>query len=349
MKKVNDYFSNENYSLEKKQLFENFYHFACHTSELENNNDYIKLEIYDNELIIYNDHGNIICFDNICPHRGAPLICGEDNQGCKKLICPYHGWSYSKGKLTIPNKNQFNDEDISNRDLFRYQIEKVGNFIFFSKTPIMNIKEQLGDFYSILEKISISIDKKIDLNKNTFLANWKIALENALENYHVPYVHPNTLAPLGLNNGIVEFESLNSLWISEINNEKAFKKLQKLKTFFRNDIFYKENYFSMYLFPFSMISSTFGYSYAFQSFFPNTSNETSFYSRTYSVHSELNTEAFYNSVKNVNRQIFDEDISVCNLLQTSLRNRTPNFVYNQMEKRILSFQKNYETFMEKNL
>ena len=349
MKKVNDYFSIKNYNLEKKELFEKFYHFGCHISELPKKSSYIKLNVFENEVIIYNDNEEIICFDNVCPHRGTPFICEDKNQGCQKLVCPYHGWSYANGKLVIPNRNQFNNDEVSNRDLFKYKIEKVGNFIFFSKKPIMNIKEQLGNFYSILEKISKSIDKKIDLNKNTFLSNWKIALENALENYHVPYVHPDTLAPLGLSNGIMEFESLNSLWISEISNEKAFKKLQKLKTFFRNDIFYKENYFSMYLFPFGMISSTFGYSYAFQSFFPNTSAETSFYSRTYSVHSELNTEAFYESVKDINRQIFNEDISVCNLLQKSLKNRETNFVYNKMEKRILSFQKTYETFMEKNL
>ncbi|MCT7580018.1 aromatic ring-hydroxylating oxygenase subunit alpha [Aliarcobacter butzleri] len=347
MKKVNDYFSNENYNLEKEKLFENFYHFGCHISELKDDTNYIKLTIFENEIIIYNDDKNIICFDNICPHRGAPLICTNDNEGSKRLICQYHGWNYSKGKLNIPNKNLFNSETIINRDLFKYKIEKVGDFIFFSKNPIISVKEQLGTFYSILEEISKSINKKIDLNRNKFLSNWKISLENALENYHVPYIHPNTLAPLKLTNGNIEFESLNSLWLSEISNEKAFKKLQKLKSFFNEDIFYKENYFSIYLFPFSMISSTFGYSYAFQSFFPNTPQETSFYSRTYSIHSKLDTEAFYDSVKNINRQIFDEDISVCNLLQKSLKNRNIDFVYNQMEKRILNFQKNYEKFMEK--
>lgn len=348
MKKVNDYFSNKNYNLEKEELFEKFYHFGCHVSELRNDNDYIKLEIFDNDLILYNDNGNIICFDNICPHRGAPFICGNKEDGCQKLVCPYHGWSYQNGKLIIPNRNQFDDIEIFKSDLVKYKIDKVGNFIFFSKEPIMSLKEQLGEFYSTLEMISKSIDKRIDLNKNEFLSNWKISLENALENYHVPYVHPNTLSPLGLTNGEVEFNSLNSLWVSEISNLKAFKKLQKLKTFFKNHIFYKENYFSMYLFPFSMISSTFGYSYAFQSFFPNNIEKTSFYSRTYSVFSNLDTEAFYNSVKNVNRQIFDEDISVCNLLQKSLKNRSTNFIYNQMEKRILNFHKHYEIFMENN-
>ena len=49
MKKVNDYFSIENYNLEKKELFENFYHFGCHISELLNNSSYIKLNIFENE------------------------------------------------------------------------------------------------------------------------------------------------------------------------------------------------------------------------------------------------------------------------------------------------------------
>lgn len=347
MIKVDNYFSLDIYLKEKEELFEKFFHFGCHISELENYNDFIKLQIYDNEVIVYNDEGHLICFDNICPHRGAPFLCDNDNEGCRELICPYHGWRYKKGKLIIPNKNEFNDSDLNKISLYEYQVDNCGDFIFFSKQPIMSLKEQLGEFYSLLEEISYSISKKIDLNTTNFESNWKISLENALENYHVASVHPNTLAPLGLTKGDVEFDGLNSLWTSEISNQKAFKKLQKIKSFFNNDIFYKENYFSMYLFPFGMISSTFGYSYAFQSFFPNNVKQTSFYSRTYSVHSELDTKAFYNSVKDVNRQIFDEDISICNLVQKSLKNRDIGFVYNQMEKRILCFQKHYENFMEK--
>ena len=51
MKKVNDYFSIKNYNLEKKELFEKFYHFGCHISELPKKSSYIKLNVFENDLI----------------------------------------------------------------------------------------------------------------------------------------------------------------------------------------------------------------------------------------------------------------------------------------------------------
>jgi len=346
MKSVCDYFSFENQYREEKALFEPFFHFACHRSELKQHNSYVLLNLFGNDIIVYNDNGNIICFDNICPHRGAPFLCGRENEGCEKLQCPYHGWQYDNGKLIIPNRNQFRHEELENIDLLRYETEYCGDFVFIAKTPHFTLNEQLGDFYEILEKISYSIDSKIDLNRNAFDANWKISLENALENYHVPSVHPNTLAPLELSNGEIKFDRLNSIWISDIKNKKVFTKLKRLNHIFDESIFRKENYFSIYLFPFSMISSTFGYSYAFQSFFPDTPQSTSFYSRTYSVKSKLDTEPFYNSVKGVNRQIFDEDIRVCNMLQKALKGKELDFVYSELEKRIVNFQSNYNQYME---
>lgn len=343
-KGVYDYSSKEQLEFEKQTLLNNFFHFGCHISEVGDNRKYIRLHLFDNDIIIYNDNGEIICFDNICPHRGAPFLCNGENEGCQKLECPYHGWVYENGRLVISNRNQFDNSELEDIDIFRYQVKQCGEFVFFAKTPLYSLREQLGDFYTTLETISHSITQKVDLNKSDFDSNWKISLENALENYHVPSVHPNTLAPLELSNGEVVFDKLNSIWISEIKNKKAFKKLSKIKNFFDPNIYYKENYFSIYLFPFSMISSTFGYSYAFQSFFPNSIERTSFYSRTYSVKSQLNTDAFYDSVKRVNRQIFDEDIAVCNSVQKALKGRAIPFVYNQQERRIVEFQKNYTQF-----
>ena len=344
MKKVNNYFCEPVLEEEQKRLFESYFHFIAHKSELPSSGDFLCFTLFENEILLYKEDEEIICFDNICPHRGAPFLCGE-NEGCRVLTCPYHGWQYRDGKLVIPNKSRFKAEEIENVSLFSYRVEYCGDFIFFSRSPKQSLKEQLGEFFPFLEKISYSITRRRDMNRTPFASNWKLSLENALENYHVPSIHPHTLSPLGLSDGNVTYEGENSLWVSEITNAKAHKKLQRMKTFFKEENYYKENYFSLYLFPFSMISSTFGYSYAFQSFFPHTVEETRFYSRTYEVSSLLNTDPFYESVVRVNRQIFDEDIAVCNLLQKSLKKRNVSFVYSSQEERIVAFQKAYEECM----
>ena len=346
MKEVRNYNSNDVLNKEIKYLFEHFYHFGCHKNDIKQNGNYVILKINNKEIVIYNDNMKYIVFDNICPHRGASLFCDTKKEGCSSIKCPYHGWSYSNGKLFIPNKSTFEADEIKDIDLSKYKVEFCGDFLFFSKYPKSTLIEQLDTYYDTLSSISSSIEKNRDLNTTPFKCNWKISLENALENYHVPYIHETTLAPMNLSNGTIEFDKYNSIWISDIENKKLFKKLTKMKDLFHNDIYKKDKYFSLYLFPFSMISSTFGLSYAFQSFFPGSTNTTDFHSRTYSVKSDINTDVFYDSVIKVNRQIFNEDIVVCNSLQKAAENSDINFVYSKLESRILNFQDNYNKNME---
>jgi hypothetical protein len=78
---------------------------------------------------------------------------------------------------------------------------------------------------------------------------------------------------------------------------------------------------SLYIFPFTMISSTYGYSYSLQNFFPAPRGEsrTRFTSRLYASNT-LNGNAtrvldsFFESTVRMNRQVFDEDHDICKLL-----------------------------------
>ncbi len=63
-----------------------------------------------------------------------------------------------------------------------------------------------------------------------------------------------------------------SLWFA-VNNEKSANRLKKLGRIF--SLSYQHlGYINIFLFPFSMISSTYGLSYSIQSFFPAKSDDT---------------------------------------------------------------------------
>lgn len=334
MKKVFDYTSQETLQIENARLFDRYFHFGAHESELSNHGDFIRIRAGGHDIILYNDDGNIISFENRCPHRGCILISSAS--GTCEILCPYHGWKFKENQAIIPNKNRF--ENLQNPGLYHHTIEKCGQFVFFSPSPCITLQEQLGQFWDILETISRDVTCKINDNLQPFLSNWKISLENALENYHVNSVHPNSLGILQPSDGEVIYNGLNSLWISKIQNEKIALRLQKLHLLFNNK-YQNENYFSLYLFPFSMISSTYGYSYAFQTFFPKSSSETAFLSRTYATKTEY--MEFYESVTTLNHQIFAEDANICNLMQEATLNHYPVH-YNSQEERIVVFHKHYE-------
>ncbi|TEY09337.1 hypothetical protein ELQ17_08070 [Campylobacter sp. US18a] len=348
MKYVNDYCNCDVEKKEFEKIYKNFWIFGCHKEEIKNNKDYVILKIYDFEIVIYNDNEEIIAFYNICPHRGARLLNIENYgffKGNGEIKCLYHHWSYKNKKLLIPNRLEF--DQTKQFDLFKLKIDFCGNFIFFSHDATCSLKQQLEGFYEELEKISYSVNCFIGCNSPIdYNSNWKIGVENSLEIYHVNCVHPESLGILQIKDE-PKFINYNSKTCGKILNEKIYLKLQKSRTVFLSDNYFEDRFFSYHLFPFTIISSTFGYSYSIQNYFPNTYNKTYFISRNYIAKSRLDAKLFAKEIIAMNKRIFQEDAQVTNLIQGSKFLDLKNFCYaKNLEKRISYFHEQYEQAMK---
>jgi len=305
----------------QSQLIENFWHLIGHASDIESNGDYICLQIGDYDFAVYNDFGNVIAFDNRCPHRGTKFF--DYGVGNAKLTCPYHGWTYTKGRLYVSERKRFDfDEEPSLNFL---KLTFVGKWLFIAITPSLKIEDQLEGMYELLAVLGDQVEKNIDVNKYIYETFWPIAIENALEPYHITDIHPSTLANLNLTDGVDDFYAWGSCWRAEINDERMSKNLSKLDKFF--DLNYQfKGYEFIYIFPFSMISNTFGYSYSVQNFFPRKDNEsTNFISRFYAAtlrdtKSEKILTSFFQSSIKLNREVFAEDHEICKRLDKNIWN-----------------------------
>ena len=87
------------------ELFRRFWLPAMLSSELpEPDGDPVRLRLLGEDLITYRDtDGNVGCVDAFCPHRGAPLFFGRNEEN--GLRCIYHGWKFDvNGNCThMPN------------------------------------------------------------------------------------------------------------------------------------------------------------------------------------------------------------------------------------------------------
>lgn len=299
-------------------LFERYWHLACHRRELSDDGDFIKFDSVLGEIVVFNDGGEIVAFDNKCPHRGARLY--TDSHGNRPATCGYHGWTYRSGTLIVPEKERFKSCDIDRARFNTFQVEWCGDFVFFAIDPRSGLYEQLGKTAEILENISFNVDRRIDLNRYGYECYWPLAVENALEPYHIAAVHSETLATLQLGDGENLFDGANSIWYSPVGNTRLCNQLARLRKLFNVDYQF-EGYMSIYIFPFTMISSTYGYSYSLQNFFPTAHGEsrTHFTSRLYASNTVNENAArvldsFFESTVRMNRQVFDEDHEVCKLL-----------------------------------
>lgn len=308
------------------RLFREHWHLACHRNELPVPGDYLRMQTPLGDLVVFNDSGELLAFDNLCPHRGARMFDGEAGNG--PATCRYHGWTYDKGRVIVPMAEEFAGCDTSRARLNTYRLDWCGDFLFVGIAPRMALYEQLGEAAALLENIGFNIANRLDLNAGSFRCYWPVAVENALEPYHISMVHPETLGTLELEAGSNEYLGRNSVWYAPLGNARVDKQLRSLKRHFAIDYGY-EGYMSVYLFPFTMISSTFGYSYSLQHFLPAQDGQnTHFSSRLLGTHlaneraAQLLTPLF-TSTAAINRKVFEEDHQVCQLVPKSSWSTAP--------------------------
>jgi phenylpropionate dioxygenase-like ring-hydroxylating dioxygenase large terminal subunit len=325
-----------------KTLFERYWHLICHRNELPKDGDFYRFKTPIGDVVVFNDEGEYVAFDNRCAHRGTMIYLSDF--GNQANSCKYHGWTFKNGKLIIPLANQFMGCDLNKADLNRYQLDWCGDFLFVGIKPSMGLYEQLDGVASHIENISFNISGCTDINAYEYECAWQIAIENALEPYHIDLVHPGTLANLKLEAGVNTFYGSNSVWQAPVGDARIKKQLSRLSTLFNIDYAY-EGYMSIFMFPFTMISSTFGYSYAVQSFFPHQTREdrTNFMSRFLTCNLK-NARAidvvlpFFESSAAVNRRVFDEDHTICKMMPTDSWSSEPLKFISTQEIKIAHFR-----------
>lgn len=188
------------FNLEQEKIFKKLWLFVGLGQQLKEENDFIARDFSGVPVLVQKIEGELRAFRNACAHRGLPLqlhTCGN-----RKLICPYHAWSFrADGKLRgIPNEKIYNicESDKKNISLKKYAIHTIGNFIFInlSENPIP-IEEQFSEeMQTVLREFSKYFAPEVSYTKFQEKYNWKLNFENILDWNHAQFVHTQTLAPL---------------------------------------------------------------------------------------------------------------------------------------------------------
>ncbi len=188
----------------------------------------------------------------------------------------------------------------------------------------------------------MSISKNYSSQEILFKSNWKIAVENALEPYHVSFVHKDTLAPLGISDG----ENIFYDWASIFQNNIKSKKVKNSKKIFEKILkinFNFEGYWSLYLYPFGMISSTAATTFAHQFYQPLDANKTICNTKLWCLEStkkeyDKSLENFYKSVFATNLKIFQEYAEICSYVINSTWSKKPLFFKSNLEVKVDHFR-----------
>ena len=192
------YTSPEFYDAEMRSVFPSSWVLAADLSYVAEPGDFAATMVgYEPVIVTRDDDGELHAFANICPHRGTVIIRGTGNCD-SRLVCPYHGWSFGPdGTLrAIPNQRGFDGIDKDQFSLRPLRFEVWERFVFVnvdgSAPPLLDYLEVAPSLLAGhgISKLAptVSIDDTIDVN-------WKVFVDNALDDYHIPIVHAETLQP----------------------------------------------------------------------------------------------------------------------------------------------------------
>jgi nitrite reductase/ring-hydroxylating ferredoxin subunit len=187
------------FKLEEHHVWRKSWLLAAHIDEVPETECFMLWENAGQPVVItHTQNGDIKAFYNTCSHRGAPVVT-EPRGKKKRLTCAYHGWSYDHdGDLkAVRNPEDFNSLDLSTRGLKPVRCERFGNLIFVNFDPeAPSLLDWLGPIAVEWEEFQFHNCRLAARHIFDLDCNWKIAMEANTEVYHVPTIHPKTVAPI---------------------------------------------------------------------------------------------------------------------------------------------------------
>jgi choline monooxygenase len=214
------YTSKEIYELEKERIFLKEWLWVGHAADVRNSGDYFTFEIADEPVVVVRDRSNQLrAFSSVCRHRGALVASGQGN--CRAFTCPYHNWVYAlDGKLIgAPTMNEVAGFDASQHGLAPLKVEVWEGHVMINFDPQAKpLSDSLGDMTDWVRNYRMADLVCTGHAVYDFPCNWKMAVENNLEGYHIPGTHAGSGEYCKLNHWkLAESKGLYDLVIAEFD------------------------------------------------------------------------------------------------------------------------------------
>lgn len=178
--------------LERERIFAHSWQLVGRLEQVAETGSFFTADVGDNAIVVLRDGDTLRSFYNVCLHRAGPVA-----HGCGKrqtLQCKYHGWTYSlKGELLrapeMGDVERFTPDDMRLRPI---AVATWGPLIFVNldgKAP--PLAEFLEDIPSRVARFGCESMRYVMRKEYELACNWKVYVDNYLEGYHIPVVHPS--------------------------------------------------------------------------------------------------------------------------------------------------------------
>lgn len=188
------YYAPEAAEAERRTVFARAWRLVATTDELAKPGDFVTRELSGQPVVVRNFAGKIQALSNVCAHRHC-IITRRPRGHSDSLRCQYHGWEYGADGLVsrVPEAHNFEPFGNDRPGVKAYPTATCGALVFAALGDGgPTLKDFLGPIYETCQARFGSDWRPSQQLDVDVPANWKVAVENSLESYHVPQVHPQT-------------------------------------------------------------------------------------------------------------------------------------------------------------
>jgi choline monooxygenase len=215
-------------ALDHRSIFDRSWQLIAHVCQLRDAGDHAIATLCAQSIgelpviAVRGADGVIRVMHNVCRHRAGPLAqC--DGLGAKSLRCRYHGWTYAlDGQLRAATEMAgAADFDVSDIRLPQLAVRVWQGLVFAA------VDEALAPpFEAFVAGIDARIGAGRDLAAFThhhrvgydIACHWKVYVDNYLEGYHVPHVHPELNRMLDYRSYVTETAEWHSFQFSPLES-----------------------------------------------------------------------------------------------------------------------------------
>lgn len=179
-------------ALETARIHRRSWQLLARSADLRQPGDLVVAEISGLPLLLLRDQDDELrALHNVCRHRGGPLA-SACAQGVRQLRCQYHGWTYDlDGSLRSgPELAAISGLDPASVRLPSAAVAQWQGLVFAALEPAQPFAELVAGIDQRLAGADLSgycFQRRMVYEAN---CNWKAYIDNYLEGYHLPHVHP---------------------------------------------------------------------------------------------------------------------------------------------------------------
>lgn len=189
------YWQDDLAALETERIFRRDWVCAGLAAELAKVGDYLSYSIAGEPVFCIRDAAGVIrTFSNVCRHRLMRLVDGRGR--AKRIVCPYHAWTYDVGGRLIGAPNMKGSAVFDRADIclpeIRTEIWQGWIYVTLNAEaePLAKLLAPLED---VVGRYDMAGYVPVLHQDHVWQTNWKLLTENFMEGYHLPVAHKATV------------------------------------------------------------------------------------------------------------------------------------------------------------